>query len=1579
MRASGLEDKQRKVVGLIHKLKHDREETVELETKRHECNPQACSRDEAIAELRQEVMRLQKQLADSTTVREECAQRLAKSTSEIAILTELVLEPDVATHPENQQAQQGCIEDGQQAHASKSMAVRTALLEYREALEAAVYSDAAGEQQSRLQRIVRSANRKLRKWLRNGKPAPAILQLSKHRAESQDLVELLRQSSLFDATWYLSRYPDVRNSSQDPAEHYLLQGSALGFDPGPDFGTVPYLIEHADVRLAGINPLVHFLRHGEEEGRVSFTVAGKVVTSHARDLAAIRESKLFDSDWYSSQYDDVAQSGLDPADHYLRVGGRLRRNPSARFCSDYYTSSYPDVEYSGMNPLLHFLRHGREEARRCMPPTDRPRVATTVKGSRKERPNQTYREYQGYKSLVPKARTILVCAHVAGDHLFGAERSLLDIVDGLVASGYNVIATIPRTGNSEYLKALCQRCISVVSFRYDWWRRGQPLDNEVVAVFAQVISEKKIDAVHVNTIMLREPLAASRRMGVPCLAHVRELIEYDVALREVIGESSQRITEQVLQNADWIIANSMCTGQAFPKVEAVRIIPNTVDVNAFSHAPRDKQSTIKFGLVSSNLPKKGILDFVAVARLVLQTAPKARFVLIGPENEHTQKLRTRQANDNDKMPANVDFAGYRDHPAEAMAEIDVLLNLSNFQESFGRTVLEAMAAGMPVIVYDWGALPELVVPGETGYVVPYKDIAAVASKVTALCRDTRKINSMGAAGKQRALSIYDKPCFAESIGNIYKDIFENADANQTPALTLPARSTLPLQSTIRKPRIAYFLWHFPVPSETFVLNELRILVAQGHDVQVFCKNSPYKDFTPDFPITWTCVKDVEELARQLSDTKREIVHSHFTYPTVTEMVWPACKAAGVPFTFIAHAQDIFRYRNDETNQISEIGRSKWCVRVLVPSHFHRDYVEARGVPARKLLINPNGIDPDLYVGGGNSERASRSKRSICAIHRFTEKKGLKHLVRAGKALAAEGIAIHIYGYGELESAYRDLIEAEALDNVFVHGAVKSRDEMLAIFRQHDLFACPSVRAVDGDMDGIPTVLMEAMASGMPVITTSASGIPDLAQDEVTGIVCDADPASIAESVRRFYAMPDAQVQAIMEDAQALIWHKFDAKRLTMTLLRLWQQKTIDLMIVSWNNLPQLQEVIRRIRKFTTMPHHLLICDNGSDPEVTAFLCDTYAQSDNTTVIFNRSNSYVGPGTNICLEHGNSDYAVYVCGKEGFVLDYGWERSLIDYMDTHPEVGLAGTQCHSPSYLTGADYPTGIPLFDKFRNQRFAADNPHRKFAHVQGGFFVIRRAMYDAIGGFNPDVPHSYTDVEYSYYAESEGWKLGSPPQLLALFNKSRPGLFSRIDESIAATHPPVLEDLPLLDRIVACNIAHCNVCGWHGDSFELRNGLLCCRQCASRPSDRTLYRYLAESTLVYRRLPAIGVNIGPAMADIWKQQFQGELMTTADFQDLFDGGHKLSVSTGSIKLAYLDCKFASNEMGRQAFDELDRVMADNGMILVRGAEADLPSTFAAACHIQTLRATRFSSAVVRYDYVPLISGSRCEVSQCVS
>jgi hypothetical protein len=80
--------------------------------------------------------------------------------------------------------------------------------------------------------------------------------------------QILRESKLFDRTWYHQRYPDVRARKMDPVKHYLNYGAKEGRDPGPAFSTSGYCARYPDVVEAGTNPLVHYLKYGRAEGRI---------------------------------------------------------------------------------------------------------------------------------------------------------------------------------------------------------------------------------------------------------------------------------------------------------------------------------------------------------------------------------------------------------------------------------------------------------------------------------------------------------------------------------------------------------------------------------------------------------------------------------------------------------------------------------------------------------------------------------------------------------------------------------------------------------------------------------------------------------------------------------------------------------------------------------------------------------------------------------------------------------------------------------------------------------------------------------------------------------------------------------------------------------------------------------------------------------------------------------------------------------------------------------------------------------------------------------------------------------------
>jgi Glycosyltransferase len=139
----------------------------------------------------------------------------------------------------------------------------------------------------------------------------------------------------------------------------------------------------------------------------------------------------------------------------------------------------------------------------------------------------------------------------------------------------------------------------------------------------------------------------------------------------------------------------------FQATKPVHIVPNAVDVGELDLPNVVDQAEVRFVMAGHDLGK-GLYDLVDLAKRCEGIVPSARFLIIGPETPDTTALEKDQREGSG--PKNIKFLGYRKTPREVMAEANVVLNLSHFAESFGRTVAEAMAARRPVIAYNWGVL-----------------------------------------------------------------------------------------------------------------------------------------------------------------------------------------------------------------------------------------------------------------------------------------------------------------------------------------------------------------------------------------------------------------------------------------------------------------------------------------------------------------------------------------------------------------------------------------------------------------------------------------------------------------------------------------------------------------------------------------------------------------------------------------------------------------------------------------------------------------------------------------------------------
>ena len=204
------------------------------------------------------------------------------------------------------------------------------------------------------------------------------------------LAKIVGSNPLFDAQWYLEKYPDVRGT--DPALHYLADGWREGRDPSPCFSTRDYTLQNG---LQGdFCPLLHFLLFGKKED-----IHLSLPFFFRSEIGLLQASPLMDAGWYLKQYPDVC--GFDPVIHYLSRGWKEGRDPSAAFSTSKYLEAYPEVRSAGVNPLVHYLMIGRADGCQPIPDAGRSEDYLLLKKSRLFRPDWYRKRYPDIAGLDP--------------------------------------------------------------------------------------------------------------------------------------------------------------------------------------------------------------------------------------------------------------------------------------------------------------------------------------------------------------------------------------------------------------------------------------------------------------------------------------------------------------------------------------------------------------------------------------------------------------------------------------------------------------------------------------------------------------------------------------------------------------------------------------------------------------------------------------------------------------------------------------------------------------------------------------------------------------------------------------------------------------------------------------------------------------------------------------------------------------------------------------------------------------------------------------------------------------------------
>lgn len=349
-------------------------------------------------------------------------------------------------------------------------------------------------------------------------------------------------------------------------------------------------------------------------------------------------------------------------------------------------------------------------------------------------------------------------------------------------------------------------------------------------------------------------------------------------------------------------------------------------------------------------------------------------------------------------------------------------------------------------------------------------------------------------------------------------------------------------------RVAYVVKRYPRFSETFIVNEILALEAQGVEIGVFslfpATDSHFHDMLSRVRAPVRCLSAESlragdlwgafagaadtlpgfwaNLERARGEDSRHVyqgvqlalqvraggyghIHAHFA-GAQTSVARLASRFSGVPFSFTAHAKDIYHEGVDGADLRGKLRDAHFAVTV---SDYNLSHLRAR-FPAETTRLRRiyNGLDLQHFVPASGERQAER----IVAVGRLVEKKGFGDLLEACALLRAAGREFEclIVGAGPLEATLRDQRRALGLDAQVQLLGPRPQAEVMALLRGAALFAAPCLVAPDGDRDGLPTVLLEAMALGTPCLTTDVTGIPEIVRHRDTGwTVPPRDPAALA--------------------------------------------------------------------------------------------------------------------------------------------------------------------------------------------------------------------------------------------------------------------------------------------------------------------------------------------------------------------------------------------------------------------------------------------------------------------------------------
>ena len=360
-------------------------------------------------------------------------------------------------------------------------------------------------------------------------------------------------------------------------------------------------------------------------------------------------------------------------------------------------------------------------------------------------------------------------------------------------------------------------------------------------------------------------------------------------------------------------------------------------------------------------------------------------------------------------------------------------------------------------------------------------------------------------------------------------------------------------------RICYFLKKYPTISETFLVNEMVELQRQGVHITIVAKKDSgltvvhdkvkalqaqicYLPSSSDLGASaWSAqtvatygaeptILNRDSLRGELTaDEHATLIQASLIGPYLTTLgiqhihahfaTWAATAASyvnritGIPYSFTAHAKDIYHQKVNPRGLAEKIAGAKFVITVSdFNKRFLEDVLHNQRMSGTVIRLY-NGIDLEQF----QAEPSEKEPNLIVSVGRLVPKKGFHYLLEACRLLKQQGIQFHcaIIGEGDERRNLEAQIRQHALDKDITLLGAKTQAEVKKVIQRATVFVLPCIVDDNGDRDGLPTVLLEAMALGTPVISTRVTGIPEIIEHGKTGfLVEEKDARELAQAIQQ---------------------------------------------------------------------------------------------------------------------------------------------------------------------------------------------------------------------------------------------------------------------------------------------------------------------------------------------------------------------------------------------------------------------------------------------------------------------------------